>query len=121
MLKAQKDRINFKATRHLKAEDEKRLKDSEIVKFPVSKIKKIMKDIDESPKPTFMVSQDAPFIMSLAAEAFIAELAIRSNEMTEYHLRKNIQGKDVIEAARAEMDYDFLIDTLRHLEADTKK
>ena len=78
-----------------------------------------MKDIDEDGK--FMVSSDVPYVMSLAAEAFVAEMSIRANEVTQTHQRKNIQGKDVVEAARADMDYDFLMDTLHVIDWSLKK
>jgi nuclear transcription factor Y, gamma len=99
--------------------------------LPLARVKKIMKseefvlqemekdrlrdegqEIAESDKPTikFMISGEAPLLMSKACELLINELSCRAWHHTERSKRRTLQRHDVHAAVAESEVYDFLID-----------
>lgn len=67
---------------------------------------------EETDKPTikFMISAEAPLIMSKACELFIKEVTARAWQHTERNRRRTLQKQDVHAAVGESEDFDFLID-----------
>jgi nuclear transcription factor Y, gamma len=68
----------------------------------------------EPPMPrnvsVFMVSAEAPIVMTKAAELFIREISTRAWKHTYMNRRKTIQRSDIYDAVNESEVYDFLID-----------
>lgn len=67
---------------------------------------------EETDKPSikFMISAEAPLIMSKACELFIKEVTARAWQHTERNRRRTLQKQDVHAAVGESEDFDFLID-----------
>lgn len=67
-------------------------------------------ELDEKTTVKFMISAEAPLVMSKACELLIRELSVRAWQHTSRNRRRTLQRQD-IHAAVGESDvYDFLID-----------
>jgi histone H3/H4 len=99
--------------------------------LPLARIKKIMKseefviqelekdrqreaghdaDNDNRPATKFMISGEAPLLMSKACELLIRELSSRAWQHTERNRRRTLQRQDLHAAVGESEVYDFLID-----------
>jgi nuclear transcription factor Y, gamma len=99
--------------------------------LPLARIKKIMKseefvmhelekerlretgqevEADNKPATKFMISGEAPLLMSKACELLIRELSSRAWQHTERNRRRTLQRQDLHAAVGESEVYDFLID-----------
>ena len=97
--------------------------------LPLARIKKIMKSEefilqelekekqkqegqtpDEKPNVKFMISAEAPLLMSKACELLIKEMSARAWQHTERNRRRTLQRQDVHAAVGESEVFDFLID-----------
>jgi len=115
-------------------------------KLPLAKIKKIMKSEDvilqelerdrleklaaeegQSATPTnekstkFMISGEAPVLMSKACELMIKDLSFRAWRHTERNRRRTLQKQDLHAAVGESEVYDFLIDIVPRVTTTTPK
>lgn len=60
----------------------------------------------------FMISGEAPVLMSKACELIIKELAVRAWQHTERSRRRTLQRQDLHQAVSESEVYDFLIDII---------
>jgi nuclear transcription factor Y gamma len=101
-----------------------------ILSLPLARIKKIMRceefvmrelekerllqagetDSEKKPKPKFMISGDAPIIMTKACELLIKELSTRAWQHTYRNRRRTLQRADLHAAVGESEVFDFLID-----------
>mmetsp|Transcript_18900 Transcript_18900/g.27889 ORF Transcript_18900/g.27889 Transcript_18900/m.27889 type:complete len:317 (+) Transcript_18900:56-1006(+) len=83
--------------------------------LPLARIKKIMRledDLRDEGIGRFMISGDAPIVLSKAAELFISELTLRAGGQTEENKRRTLQRHDICTAVGKVDTYDFLIDII---------
>jgi histone H3/H4 len=88
------------------------MKSEEFVMQEIEKDRCIREGVeaDEKTSTKFMISAEAPLVMSKACELVIRELSIRAWQHTARNRRRTLQRQDV-HAAVGESDvYDFLID-----------
>lgn len=115
-------------------------------KLPLAKIKKIMKSEDvilqelerdrqekqaaeegQTAAPTnekstkFMISGEAPVLMSKACELMIKDLSFRAWRHTERNRRRTLQKQDLHAAVGESEVYDFLIDIVPRVTTTTPK
>lgn len=115
-------------------------------KLPLAKIKKIMKSEDvilqelerdrqeklaaeegQAAAPTnekstkFMISGEAPVLMSKACELMIKDLSFRAWRHTERNRRRTLQKQDLHAAVGESEVYDFLIDIVPRVTTTTPK
>lgn len=102
--------------------------------LPLARIKKIMKseefimqelerdrlleegqNPDDKPAIKFMISAEAPLLMSKACELLIREISSRAWQHTERNRRRTLQKQDVHAAVGESEVYDFLIDIVPRL------
>lgn len=76
--------------------------------FPVSRVQKILKADAELP----MVSKEAVFLISVAAEKFIERLAQAGQRTAERQSRATIQERDICAVVRGVEEFTFLWDVL---------
>ncbi|KAG5192969.1 hypothetical protein JKP88DRAFT_291502 [Tribonema minus] len=93
--------------------------------LPLARIKKIMRledEIrDENSGGRFMISNDAPVVLSMACELFVRELTVRAAGFADENKRRTLQRHDLSQAlARSDM-YDFLIDIVPRDDAPPAK
>lgn len=67
-------------------------------------------EIDSKNKIKFMISQEAPMLMTKACELLIKELAVRAWQHTERNRRRTLQKADLHAAVGESEVFDFLID-----------
>ncbi|EEC43265.1 predicted protein, partial [Phaeodactylum tricornutum CCAP 1055/1] len=77
--------------------------------LPLARIKKIMKK-SEKAAVKFMISGEAPLLMSKACELLVKELSARAWQHTERNRRRTLQRQDIHAAVGESEVYDFLID-----------
>jgi len=65
---------------------------------------------DDKPAIKFMISAEAPLLMSKACELLIKEMSSRAWQHTERNRRRTLQRQDVHAAVGESEVYDFLID-----------
>ncbi|GKY92475.1 hypothetical protein MPSEU_000217900 [Mayamaea pseudoterrestris] len=90
------------------------MKSEEFVMQEMEKDRCIQQGIDPNEKTSikFMISAEAPLVMSKACELLIRELSVRAWQHTARNRRRTLQRQD-IHAAVGESDvYDFLIDII---------
>ncbi|CAI2377373.1 unnamed protein product [Moneuplotes crassus] len=77
-------------------------------KFPLTKIKKIMKEEEDIQ----MISAEVPVLLSKACEMFITEITHRSYFHTKRAKRKVIQRSDLAQTIASDDIYDYLQDVM---------
>eukprot|EP00529_Nitzschia_sp_RCC80_P022626 CAMPEP_0113483960 /NCGR_PEP_ID=MMETSP0014_2-20120614/23707_1 /TAXON_ID=2857 /ORGANISM="Nitzschia sp." /LENGTH=478 /DNA_ID=CAMNT_0000377531 /DNA_START=532 /DNA_END=1968 /DNA_ORIENTATION=+ /assembly_acc=CAM_ASM_000159 len=75
---------------------------------------------DSKPPSKFMISAEAPILMSKACELLVKELTFRSWRHTERNRRRTLQKQDVHAAVGESEVYDFLIDIVPRVAPTTK-
>mmetsp|Transcript_13632 Transcript_13632/g.17957 ORF Transcript_13632/g.17957 Transcript_13632/m.17957 type:complete len:348 (+) Transcript_13632:113-1156(+) len=93
------------------------------LELPLARIKKIMRLEEEIQSEIggfrFMISAEAPVLLSRAAALFTGELTIRASTHTEESKRRTLQRQDIAMAMTKSDMYDFLIDIVPREEART--
>lgn len=75
-------------------------------------------DLDRKPPNKFMVSAEAPTLMTKACELFIQEIATRAWKHTSNNRRKTLQRADIHAAVGDNEVFDFLIDIVPRVTAN---
>lgn len=76
---------------------------------------------NEKPNIKFMISGEAPILMSKACELLIKDLTHRAWSHTERNRRRTLQRQDLHAAVGESEVYDFLIDIVPRVSAPTQK
>lgn len=72
----------------------------------------------KKPVSKFMISAEAPALMTKACEFFIREVSTRAWKHTENHRRKTLQRADIHAAVGESEVFDFLIDIVPRVTAN---
>jgi len=108
--------------------------------LPLARIKKIMKSEEfilqelerekiqqvgsssgDKPQVKFMISGEAPLLMSKACELFVKELSTRAWLHTERNRRRTLQRQDVHAAVGESEVFDFLIDLVPRVSSQSSR
>lgn len=75
--------------------------------------------VDKKSGNIFMISSEAPVLMTKASELFIREISTRAWKHTDLHRRKTIQRADIWASVGESEVYDFLIDIIPRVVSST--
>lgn len=106
------DRENWKVQALPLARVKKIMKSEEIILQEIERERQQQEGLSTEEKPAikFMISAEAPLLMSKACELLIKELSSRAWLHTERNRRRTLQKQDVHAAVGESEVYDFLID-----------
>ena len=77
----------------------------------------VAEEAQDRPNIKFMISGEAPILMSKACELLIKDLSFRAWQHTERNRRRTLQRQDLHAAVGESEVYDFLIDIVPRVQA----